>query len=316
MHIRRGFLFWGVLLIPLGALPLLVRAGMVDSASFDEGWRLWPLVLIGLGLVVIAGRGRAGLVATVVVALTMGLLGGGALASSNGWLGSVTGCVATPTSPSQVTNEGLLVTSATVDLELNCGEADVTMLPGSSWSLNAHYLGAAPAITSSASSLRIASPDEAAAHRQVWQLSLPASQVRDLTITANAASATIDASGSALTSFAATINAGDLRLNGSQASLDRLAISMNAGRARVTLGQGSTTGSLSTNAGSIELCVPAAASLVLHMPELLTFSNNLGQRGLVHEGDTWSRAGTAGTLIELSIEGSVGSFSLDPAGGC
>lgn len=315
MRIRRGFLFWGLLLIPLGAITLLVRAGLVDSAALGDSWRLWPLILVGIGLAILLGRRRSGLVATVILALTMGLLGGSALAASGGWLSSITDCVATPASMSHLTDGGLLATSATVELELNCGEVSATTQPGSAWTLNADYQGGQPTISASGGDLRIGSPDGPGGQRQQWTLALPTASTQAIRVTANAASATFDLTGTTLSDFSATINAGDLRLNGTAAAIGRLDVSLNAGRARVTLGPGTTNGSLSTNAGSIELCVPASSGLVLHVPAQLTFSNNLGLRGLAHDGDTWSRTGTAG-LIDLSIEGSVGGFTLDPDGGC
>lgn len=104
MRIRRGPLFWGLLLIPLGMIPLLVRAGALDDNAFVDAWRLWPLVLVGIGLAILLGRGRAGLVATVVLALTLGLAGGSALASGNTWIGSINDCVATQASMNRATD--------------------------------------------------------------------------------------------------------------------------------------------------------------------------------------------------------------------
>ena len=91
---------------------------------------------------------------------------------------------------------------------------------------------------------------------------------------------------------------------------------MNAGRARVSLGAGPTLGSLSANAGAIDLCVPADAALILHVPTRLTFAHNLDSRGLSRDGDTWRRAGASGDTIDLTIDGNAAGFTLDPDGGC
>jgi hypothetical protein len=99
--------------------------------------------------------------------------------------------------------------------------------------------------------------------------------------------------------------------------VDRLDVMLNAGRARITLGPGATTGSISVNAGAIELCVPAGAPLRLNVNDQLTFVKNLADRGLQQSGTIWHRAGSAGaSLIDLTIEGNVASFTLDPNGGC
>ena len=50
MHVRRGFLGWGVFLILAGAVPLAVRAGYLDDDQVGRLWTLWPLILIGIGV--------------------------------------------------------------------------------------------------------------------------------------------------------------------------------------------------------------------------------------------------------------------------
>src|SRR4029079_5403641 len=102
MRPRQGFLFWGLLLIPLGAIPLLVRAGVLDVSGLLDAWRLWPLLLVGVGLAILIGRTRpagvvtggtrAAVVGTVVSALTLATLGGVALANPGSWIGAVTHC--------------------------------------------------------------------------------------------------------------------------------------------------------------------------------------------------------------------------------
>lgn len=316
MRVRRDRLFWGLFLLLVGGIPLLVRAGVLDGATFVDAWRLWPLILVGAGLAILVGHRRAGAAITVILALGFGVVVGGALAS--GGIPFLYGgdCMATGASMQRVTQAGALETPATVQLDLDCGEVDVTATATSSWSLTADHLGAPPTVSATASNLRVAVPDQAGTHRQVWVLGLPADSTRDVVITANAAAARFDLRGTALDRFHAEVNAGDLRLDGSEARISRLEISMNAGRARVSLAAGSTLGSLSVNAGAIDLCVPADAALVLRVADQLTFSHNLERRGLAHDGDTWRRAGTSGDTIDLSVSGNAASFTLDPDGGC
>ena len=315
MRVRRGLLFWGVFLVILGGIPLLVRAGILDGALFVDAWRLWPLILIGIGLAILIGHRRAGATVTLILAIALGVVAGGALAAGN-VAGLYAGdCVATQASLERVTQSGALETPASVRLEMDCGEVDVTTTDASTWSLNAEHRGAPPVVTASASNLRVAAPNQAGPHRQVWTLGLPADPTRDLDLTANAAVSTFDLRGMALDRFRAEINAGDLRVDGSQAQIGQLQISMNAGRARVSLGAGPTLGSLSANAGAIDLCVPADAALVLRVPAQLTFAHNLESRGLSQDGDTWRRAG-AGDTIDLTVSGNAASFTLDPDGGC
>ena len=75
MRIRRGLMFVGLFLIPLGAIPLLVRAGYLPDDLITGIWRWWPLLLVGLGIALLLGRSKAGLIGTAVIALVLGTLG-------------------------------------------------------------------------------------------------------------------------------------------------------------------------------------------------------------------------------------------------
>ena len=316
MRVRTGRLFWGLVLIPLGAIPLLVRADAIDGARLTDAWKLWPLVLVGIGLALLVRRGRSGLIVIVVTALALGTLGGAALASGNGWLGDVGDCVVTPAALQHTTNAGTFGGPASVSFELDCGQMSVATDSNSGWTLSANYRGDPPMVSGSSSELRLAPPDRGGAHYQDWTLKLPRAETRSIALTANAGSATFTLPGAVLDEFSAAVNAGDLQVDAAGASISRISITVNAGRARVTLGDGSTGGTLSTNAGDLQLCVPASSALILHVTDQLTFSTNLAQRGFTRSGETWSRAGSGGAVIELSIEGTIGSFSVDPEGGC
>ena len=60
MRIRRGFLFWGLFLIPLGAIPLLVRGGYLSEDLLTNAWQLWPLILVGIGVALLVYALRPG----------------------------------------------------------------------------------------------------------------------------------------------------------------------------------------------------------------------------------------------------------------
>ncbi len=316
MRVRTGRLFWGLLLIPLGTIPLLVEANVIDGARLTDAWKLWPLVLVGIGLALLVRRGRSGLIVIVITALALGTLGGAALASGNGWLGDVGDCVVTPAALQHTTNAGTFGAPASVSLELDCGQMSVATDTNPGWTLSANYRGDPPIVSGSSSGLAVAPPNRGGAHYQDWTLGLPGALTRSISLTANAGSATVTLPGAVLDDLTAAVNAGDLRIDAAGASISRISITVNAGRARVTLGDGPTTGSLSTNAGDLQLCVPSSSSLILHVTDQLTFSTNLAQRGFTQSGETWSRAGVGGAVIELSIEGTIGSFSVDPEGGC
>jgi hypothetical protein len=317
MQVRRGVLFWGLFLIALGAVPLLVRAGLVDTVTLAGAWRLWPIILIAVGLGLVAGRTQVALVGTVVTAIILGIAGGAALATGNVWLGLLGDCSSSRTTSAQVDQIGSFATPATVRLELNCGDVQVSSHPGSAWAVHADYAGAPPSVTGSADRLLVSSPDHGGNRHQLWNLQLPSELLGDIDIQANAGSGTIDLSGARLASFTGEINAFDLTVDGSQATIDRIDVTMNAGRSRITLGSGAVSGTLSVNAGAIDLCAPAASQLHIRLTDQVAFAHNLDDRGLVKSGGIWTRTGTdPASAIDLTVEGAAASFTLDPDGGC
>ena len=117
----------------------------------------------------------------------------------------------------------------------------------------------------------------------------------------NAAEATIDVSGVDLLALTAQANAGQLRVVAEDATLVDLDVSANAASVVMVLG-GDTSGSVSANAGSIDVCVPDDAALRIEVEEQFAFGTNLDGQGLERVGDTWRRSGT-GPTIELRVEG-------------
>jgi len=317
VRVRRGLLFWGLFFIPLGAVPLLVRAGVLDPNVVANAWRLWPLLLIAFGLTMILGRSRAGVLGTIVAAVALGTVAGGALAASTPWIGNVGGCGSTGSASDQrVEGGGTLGGPATVEFDMNCGTLDVSMAPGSDWHLIGTYQGDPPRIDETLDSLAIHSPDAFGNRRQSWQVTLPTDQTSDVDITANASTGTIGLAGATLATLKADLNAGDLRIDISEARVSTVDIAVNAGRVRIRA-DGDLHGQLSANAGSLELCVPDDAALRIRVEEQLTFGHNLDDRGLTRTGDVWTRDGTpSGGLIDLAIEGNAANLTLDPDGGC
>lgn len=316
MRIRRGPLFWGLLLIPLGAIPLLARTGALDASQFGDVGRFWPLILVGIGLAVLLGRGRASIVGTAVVALTIGALGGAAMAGGTFAVDGITDCAVSPNALLTDSEGGAFTGRASITIDLDCGSVDLTTASDASlgWMLDARYRTQPPIVRATDSSLRIDAPDRGGSHRQEWSLVMPAADLAAIDLTANAATATLDLTGATGVRLRADINAGDLRLDAREGGVERLDVSMNAGRARIALG-GGATGTLAANAGAIELCVPSDAALLFRLQDQLTFGHNLDGRGLTQAGDAWTRSGT-GDAIELDIEGNAASFTLEPEGGC
>jgi hypothetical protein len=317
MRIRRGLLFWGLFLIPLGAVPLLVRAGAVDAVSLAGAWRLWPVILIALGLAIVAGRSQVAVVGTAVTALILGVAAGGTLATGNVWFGLLGDCATGRTTGAEVDESGSFQTPATVRLQLNCGNLQLATQTGSDWTFHADYGGPPPIVTGSADRLQVRSPNGGSERRQDWSLKAPSDALAAIDLEANAGSGTMELAGARLASLTAEINAFDLSVDAAQATVEQINLTMNAGRSRITLGPGSLTGRLSVNAGAIDLCVPTASQLRIRLTEQVTFAHNLDSRGLARSGGAWTRSGSdLNSVIDLTVDGAAASFTLDPDGGC
>ena len=317
MRIRPGLLFWGLFFLLLGGIPLLVRAGALEPSVLADAWRLWPLLLVALGVSLILGRTSFGLVGTALAAIVLGIAAGGALASGTNFIGNVGGCGAFGSGTDQrFEDQGTFERPASARFDLDCGSMDVSTETGSDWRVEADYQGASPTLEESDDSIGLRAPGGLGTRRQEWTIDLPADQTREISIQSNASSVTARLDNAELASFTLDINAGDARIDSSGGHLGDIDVSANAARVRLRL-DADTTGSLSSNAGSIELCVPPGATLRFRVEEQLTFAHDLDDRGLARNGDVWTREGGVGEpVIDLSIQGNAANFSLDPAGGC
>jgi hypothetical protein len=317
MRIRSGLLFWGIFFLLLGGIPLLVRAGVLDANLLADAWRLWPLLLVALGVALILGRSSVGILGTALAAVVLGIAAGGALASGTGFIGNVGGCGPFGSDADQrFEDAGTYSVPMTASFDLDCGSLDVSTRAGNDWSVEADHRGDPPTLDVADDSLELKAPGGFGGRRQDWRVTLPADQARDISIDSNASSVTALLGGAGLTAFTLHMNAGDARIDGSEGMLGEIDVSANAGRIRLRVGD-DTTGSLSANAGSMELCTPPGATLRFRMEDQLTFAHNLDDQGLVRSGDVWTREGAVGApVIDLSIDGNAASFTLDPVGGC
>lgn len=322
MHYHRGLLFWGLALITGGAVALAAQRGYIDSHALGGAWRLWPLILIAIGVSILAARTPFAIVGTVVAALVVGAAGGTLIAVGPG----VAACGG-PDPTNVTTRHGSFGQAASVKLEFNCGTLDVGMQGGTDWTVSANRQGdSAPQITTDLTSLDVRSAGGSNwfdnLGRQRWTVTLPRATNYQLAVSPNAASTRVNLGGGSFGSVSVQPNAGSLFLDLTGAKVDDLEMSLNAGSASILVAKGTDiTGSLSVNAGSIELCAPAPVAFRFTVKENLTFSHNLEESGLGHDGDVWSYSppvpsGAVVSFMDLHIEGNAGSFTLNPEGGC
>ena len=328
MAIDRRFLNWGIFFIALGGVPLLVREGLVSQSTAGEAWRLWPLVIVGIGVAILLRRTPAAFAGGLIVAATFGLVTGGLLASGP-QLVSVAGC-GNPNAGAGaggVTSDasGTFGSTASARIQMDCGVLNVATRPGSGWTFRGRDPQDGRAIVESSSgSLQVTAPARSDAfwnlsgsHNRSWTLALPTASTVDLAVGINAGSGSIDLGGGNLSAFDAELNAADVTIDLSRATTPDVRVSLNAGSARLQLPASSTAGSLSVNAGSLDLCAPASTGVRITVTSALA-STDFGPSGLVRSGDTWTSPGyaTATNRADLRLDANLASVSLNPAGGC
>ena len=122
MQVNRGLVFWGVALITAGAVALAIQARLIPAESARQAWRLWPLVLVVIGLASSPRGRRSALVATLLAGLVAGGLAGTLVA---GVPGRARASAAAASRPRSVDRGGHASRpTAEVELDFNCGELD------------------------------------------------------------------------------------------------------------------------------------------------------------------------------------------------
>ncbi|MEO5965086.1 MAG: hypothetical protein ABIR11_06440 [Candidatus Limnocylindrales bacterium] len=331
MHVRRGLLGWGVFFIVLGAVPLAVRSGLVSGSVVGGAWQLWPLVLIGVGIGLVLQRSKAAVVGALVVAVTAGLMAGGALAAGMRGFVSVDGfgpcSIGSGDGLPFPDQRGTLGRQAIVQLELDCGQLAVDSASGDGWQLTGSSSdGRPPAVDASTDRLSIGTGARSGVHVGLdsstgtsWSATLPQAPQTQLGVTSNAGSAQLNLAAMTLTTVDLAVNAGSVVMDLSEvAAIDRLSIDVNAGSAAVILPAKPLTGDLTANAGSLEVCVPSGVDLRIVLMDNSLGSNNFADAGLEQSGESWATPGfgQGATRIELTASASLGSIDLNPESGC
>ncbi|MGD0863316.1 MAG: DUF4097 family beta strand repeat-containing protein [Candidatus Limnocylindrales bacterium] len=318
MNLDRSRLNWGVFFIVLGAVPLAYHQGAVTTSTLGDAWQLWPLVLVGLGLGLVLSRTPAYFVGGLVVAACLGLVFGSLIA-----VGPQVGCGNGGNGTSTISRDGTFDGPGQVNLQLQCGSADVTTSSDDQWHVSASNSAgnnADVAWTSGSLTVRSGSQGDWWVGRgdDDWTIALPSNPAIALSVSIDAGDARLDLGGANLSSASFSLNAGEIHVDLSNARVGNISVSTNVGSASLILsGSSSVSGTISTNVGALNLCSPAGLGLRVRSTESLA-STNFSGAGLVRVGDAWQTPDydTAANKADLSANTSVGSLTLNPAGGC
>lgn len=318
MNVNRRWLYGGVFLIALGAVLLGAQGGAVDGDAIAQALRLWPLLIIALGIGMLLRRTRFDVAGGMLAAAVPGLLLGGLIVAV-----PEVGPACRDIQPASfATRQGTFVGAASVDLRLACGDLSVTTAPGTGWQLEAgNATGRAATVDVSADRLSVATSSQSHVFgpfrgSDVWRLALPTANPLDLAAEISAGRGRFDLSGARLGSVRLAVNAADARVNLAEATVDYLSMSINAAAASVWLPAGQDLGAdFSVNAGSLSICAADELGLRIRHEGVLGSTN---YTGLVRTGDTWQSPGysMANHHADVTISANVGSVDVNPLGGC
>jgi hypothetical protein len=322
MRIDFRLVGWGVFLILAGSIPLAVTQDWIPADL--RWWELWPLILIGAGVGLLLRRTSAAPLGGLIVAATFGLMLGGVLASGITFPVGNVGCLGDRAGdPFPTQNGGFESRNVDVLVDMPCGDVEIGTAPGSGWSLSGTSDGGeVPDVAASGDRLAVRAPDgdgDILRSRSSWVLTLPTDPTLDVEVRTNAGSARLDLADASLGRVRVGLNAGDATVDLSGATAERLDVEVNAGSAGVLLPVSSMTGTLTVNAGSIELCSQPGVALRIRVGDNITASYDYADAGLIEVSEnTWESPDWAGAdaRIELSTTANAGSFALDPEGGC
>jgi hypothetical protein len=318
--VRRGFLNWGIFLVCLGAVPLAVQLNAIDREVATSLLRLWPLILIGIGLGIMLRFSRAAALGGIVVAATFGILIGVFFAAG---FPSFSGACTGDSNGTPITRTGSAAGTLDLNIELSCGEMTISRAGTGAWSVEARTGTENPTIEATGSGLRLRSVTVArwpfgTDTREEWQVVVPTDvPLMSSGITVNAAKIVATLGQGPVGAINVTYNAADGRLDLAGAASATLNGTLNASTIGLILPSGAFTANVTINASTLNLCSAADTGLRITYEDTLS-SNNFASMGLTQSGKTWQSANysTATSRAEIHISANVSTTNLNPAGGC
>jgi hypothetical protein len=319
MRINRPFLYVGLFLVAIGGVLVLADAGAINTAVLTDVVRLWPLAPVAVGAGLVLRRTSLSLSGGMLAAAVPGLLVGSGFAIVPRFAGD---CGARAEPAIAANERGSLSGAATVSVTTGCGTFNVHTAPGDAWSLDAgSSLGRMPSIDATDQSLEIRST---AGHswqalgggRDRWDLVLPAGDIDDLSIAANASRSHIDLAGARIGTFGLTANAADVVVELTGASIADLSAVLNTGMLSIHLpAVADLAGSVRVGGGELQICVPPGVGLHVSWRG---YARQVTVEGASHSGSEWESLdyGTAAYRADLDIRVNFGAIDINPIGGC
>jgi hypothetical protein len=287
MKVDHRFLYLGVFFVAMGAVLLVAQRTTVTSEDVAQALRLWPVLVIALGIGLLLRRTRFDVQGGMLAAAMPGLLLGGAIVATPDLAPACNGVEPV----TFATRQGTFTGAASVDLTLSCGELSVSTTTADDWQLETSTTdGATPVVSVSPDRLTVASsnrerPFGFSRGNDTWRVALPVASTLDLTAEINAGRGRFDMAGARLGDVELVVNAGQARVDLTEATLTRLSTHVNAAKVSLLLPAAQDlSADLSVNAGALSICVPSDLGLRIRSDGVL---GDTDFAGLVLGDNVW-----------------------------
>jgi hypothetical protein len=319
MRVNHAYLYWGAFLLALGGTIIAVDLFSPDPAAVGDLLRLWPVVIVAVGVAFVLRRTQLNVAGGMLAAAVPGLLLGGMIA-----VGPRVGLDCAPGSGEPVsfaTETGTFTVPARVEVSTGCGILTITTRSGSAWELEAgNTEGNAPVVDASPNAMSVQTGREnrwfGLHGRDVWRLTLPTSRIGDLDVAVNAGEGRTDLAGADIGALALTTNAGRSTVDLGETRVGSFTATVNAGELSLALPTGDDAqGAISVNAGAAHVCVSQSVGLRVVSSGTLSDTD---LTGLVRRGGVWESPDYASAAYhaDLTVSVNLGSLDINPAGGC
>jgi len=318
MSTRRRYLGWGVFLVCLGIVPLAFQLGWIDAAALSFIIRLWPLIVIAIGLGIVLRRTPYHAVGGVLAAGAFGLIVGAFLA---GGFPGVSSCGGTSGGTPVEQTGSFAGPQADVSIDLTCGSIAVARTADPNWTVSVATTGDAPRIEPAQTSLALKSasgdfPPLGIGAVETWHVALPATASLNASVTLNAANGDLALGGGPLSEVSATFNGSDSELDlRSSTGGVQLSATLNASSVHLALPEQPVDASLTLNASTLRICVDPSVALRITYSEVLG-SQNFAAAGLTMSDGNWVLPEASGPVATLHLTSNVSTATLDRSGEC
>jgi hypothetical protein len=318
MRVNRRFLYAGTFLLALGGVLVLADLG-ADGGVLTDLVRLWPFAMVAIGAALVVRRTKFGLAGGMLAAALPGLVLGGAFTAIPRL---PTDCASQAQAAPIASEQGRFTGPATISVTTSCGLLEVATAPGNGWAFDAaSTLTRQPVIASTAESLSIDTGGHDSwppfdAGRSAWHLTVPTSDLDELSLTTFTGHSQINLAGANIARLALSANASDMHVDASGAAMASLSAVVNVGALSIDLpAESDLEGTIRLGGGGLQLCAP---------PELGLRVTSRGQPreitvgGFETEASEWESENydSAAHHADLRVSANFGAVNINPIGGC